>query len=83
MYRAAAQNGHDPARADPRVPLLELVRARCHEAKRDRLYVGEITLDLNAKIIAIGGQLELNDRMVSPMRAIEIVASHLESTPRS
>jgi hypothetical protein len=75
----AAQNGHDPARADPRVPLLEVLRARCHEAKRDRLYVREITLDLNAKIIAGGGQLELTDRMVgSLLRSLGLATRKLD-----
>ena len=60
----AAQNGHEPGGADPRVPLLEVVRARCHEPGRERLYVGEITLDLNAKTTAGGGKVELAERMV-------------------
>lgn len=56
-----------------------VVRARCHEAKRDRLYVGEITLDLNAKIIASGGQLELSDRMVgSVLKSLGLTTRRLD-----
>ena len=79
----AAQNDHEPGRADPRVPLLGVLRARCHEAARDRLYVGEITLDLNAKIIEKGDTSELTDRMVgSVLRSLGLATRKLDRRGR-
>jgi hypothetical protein len=79
----SAQNGHESGRADPRAPLLEVLRARCHEPGRERLYVGEITLDLNAKIVANGGEVELTDRMVgSLLRSLGLTTRKLDRRGR-
>jgi hypothetical protein len=40
----------DERSADPRVPLIEVLWVRCHEAAREKLYVSEIAADLNAKL---------------------------------
>lgn len=74
----AGQNGNETDSIDLRVPLLEVLRGRCHEPGRDRLYVGEIALDLNAKIIASGGK-EITDRMVGGLlRSLGMVTRKLD-----
>jgi len=79
----AAQNGQDPGRADPRVPLLEALRARCHEKGRDRLYVGEIALDVNAQVLANGGKCELSSRMIgSLLRSLGLATRKLDRRGR-
>jgi hypothetical protein len=75
----AAQNGHETGRTDLRMPLLEVVLARCHEKGRDRLYVAEMALDLNAQILANGGKDELSDRMVgSVLRSLGLATRKLD-----
>jgi hypothetical protein len=65
------------------VPLLEVVRARCHEPGRARLYVAEIALDLNAQILASGGKDELSDRMVgSLLRSLGLATRKLDRRGR-
>jgi hypothetical protein len=79
----AAQNGHETGRTDPRMPLLEAVLARCHEKGRDRLYVAEMALDLNAQILANGGKDELTDRMVgSLLRSLGLATRKLDRRGR-
>ncbi len=49
--------------ADPRLPVIEVMWARCHEARRDRLYIGEIALDVN-KLLKKNCKQELTSRFV-------------------
>jgi hypothetical protein len=61
---AEAEQGIDETRrADPRVALIELMWARCHEAGREQLHVGEIAFDLN-KVLSLTGNRKLKERMV-------------------
>jgi hypothetical protein len=76
------QNGDESRLRDPRVLLLEMVWARCHESGRDRLYVGEIAVDLNAAFSRIG-QLEVTDRMVgSLLKSVGLGTHHLDRNGR-
>jgi hypothetical protein len=78
----SAQNGDEPGRSDPRVPLLDVVLARCHESDRKTLYVGEIVLDLNARILANGGT-ELSCRMIGNLfRSLGLVTQRLDRRGR-
>ena len=78
-----AQNGHEPGSIDPRVLLLGVLRTRCHEKGRDWLYVREITLDLNAQILANGGTFEISDRMAgSVVRSLGLATRKLDQRGR-
>lgn len=61
-----AENGHEMGRANPRVVLLEVLLARCHEKARGKIFVAEVALDVNARILANGGA-ELSDRLVGSL----------------
>ena len=66
-------------RADPRVLVLEVMWARCHEAGRDRLHVGEVTLDVNVVL----GRLRkepLTSRMVgSIVRSLGLATRKIDA----
>ena len=52
--------------ADPRLPVVEVMWARCHEEGRDRLYIGEIALDVN-QLLKKNRKPELTSRMVGSL----------------
>jgi hypothetical protein len=62
----AEQSLDETRRADLRTPLIEVMWAWCHEAGRDRLYVGEIALDLN-EALSLSGNRKIKDRMVGEL----------------
>jgi hypothetical protein len=53
--------------ADPRVVLLELLRARCHEQGRSEIRVAEIAADLNAALDSKGAASTMSDRLVGSL----------------
>jgi len=66
------QDGHEPRLADPRVPLIEVLWARCHELGREKLYVAEAAADLNEVSLARGGP-KLSCRLVgSVLRSVGV-----------
>jgi hypothetical protein len=62
----AEPNGHGARLSDPRVPLIEVLWARCHEDGRERLYVAEVAADVNA-VLSLNGGFKLSDRMVGSL----------------
>jgi len=64
---AAEQSLNDVRLGDPRVVLLEVLWARCHEKVRAELHVAEIAADVNAGLFAEGGTLTLSARMVGSL----------------
>jgi len=60
------QSEQDARCADPRVPVIEALWARCHERDRERLHVAELATDVNA-ILSLSGRLLLSDRMVGSL----------------
>ena len=61
---AEAERGIDEMRrTDPRLPVVEVMWARCHEKGRDRLHIGEIALDVN-QLLKKNRKQELTSRMV-------------------
>jgi len=63
----AEQSLDDGRRDDPRVVLVEVLLARCHEKGRAKLYVNEIAADVNAALFAGSGTLTLTDRLVGSL----------------
>jgi hypothetical protein len=60
------QSEHEARSADPRLPVIEALWARCHERDRERLHVAELAADVNA-ILSLSGGLRLSDRMVGSL----------------
>jgi hypothetical protein len=53
--------------ADPRVVLLEGLRARCHERDRTEIHVAEIAADLNAALHSKGAAATMSARLVGSL----------------
>jgi hypothetical protein len=63
----AEQSWDDARLGDPRVVLLEVLLARCHEEGRSELYVAEIAADVNAALFVGSGTLTLSPRLVGSL----------------
>ena len=72
------ESEQDARSADPRVPLIEVIWARCHEVGRSKIYVAEVAADLNA-ILALKERPALSCRMVgSLLKALRIGTKRLD-----
>ena len=63
----AEQNWDDARRGDPRMALLEVLLARCHEEGRPVLHVAEIAANVNAALFAASEPLTLSARLVGSL----------------
>jgi hypothetical protein len=73
----------DVRRGDPRVVLVEVLLAWCHEKDRSELHVAEIAVDLNAALFAEGGTLTLSDRLVgSLLKSVGLLTHRLGKNGR-
>ncbi len=78
----AEPNGHRARLTDPRVPLIEVLWARCHEDGREKLYVAEIAADVN-DVLSLNGDVKLSDRMAgSLLRGLGLRTSKLDRKGR-
>ena len=76
-------NGHEARRRNPRLLVVELLWARCHEEGRTELYVAEITSDVNASFLDMGTNSSLSERLVgSLLRAVGLKTRGLGGTGR-
>jgi hypothetical protein len=72
----------DERSADPRVPLIEVLWVRCHEAAREKLYVAEIAADLNA-ILSLDSHPVVSCRSAgSLLKALGLRTSRLDRQGR-
>jgi hypothetical protein len=53
--------------SDPRVVLLEVLLARCHETGRDKIYVAEVAADVNAARDEAGATSTFSDRLIGSL----------------
>jgi hypothetical protein len=76
---AEAERGIDETRrADPRLPVIEVMWGRCHDPGRERLYIGEIAMDVN-ELLPLPGDRKLTYRMVgSVVRSLGLDARKLD-----
>jgi hypothetical protein len=77
LLAEAERSIDETRRADPRLPVIEVIWARCHEARRERLYIGEIAMDVNQLLPLHGNRLTC--RMVgSVVRSLGLDARKLD-----
>ena len=82
LLAEADESGQDAHSPDPRVPLIEVLWARCHEVGRDKIYVAEVAADLNANL-ALRDRPALTPRMVgSVLRGLRIRTKRLDRQGR-
>jgi hypothetical protein len=68
---------------DPRALLVHTAVARCHEAGRKDLHVGEIAADVNAVYVSTSGNLGLTPRLIgSLLKSIGLLTHRLGSNGR-
>jgi hypothetical protein len=68
---------------DPRVLLVEVLIAVCHEPGRTELHVAEATVDMNAAIFSRGGTLKMSPRLVgSLLKSVGLSTHRLGRTGR-
>jgi hypothetical protein len=68
--------------SDPRVVLLDVLLARCHEHGRRLLHVADVAIDLNALLVS-RGEAELTDRMVgSLLKSLDLRTRQLDRAGR-